>query len=105
MPEAILTNPPTGADFAATDGAYLAEIDGRLLTILRASDDKMITFYAGNAPQDFKACCKSHGAAEAIATYLRIAPYQASDGGRWLAGSYKPRKVAKIIADMLESVA
>lgn len=100
--EAISNKPETGADFAATDGNYLAEIDMRLLTIIRASDGRMIAFHGRDAVTDFRACCRSHGPARAIATYLRIAPYQAIGHGAWTDGPYADAgHAAAIITAML----
>lgn len=103
--EAFTNKPETGADFAATDGDYLAEINARLLTISRPSDGHMIVFYGRQAVDDFKSACRSHGAARAISTYLKIAPYQADDKGRWFEGCYKDGATVSRLIDGLLGVA
>lgn len=89
----------TGADFAATDGAHLAEIDGgNLLTISRATDGRALVFNGRELASSFKSSVASHGAARAIATYCRIAPYMAANNGAWQASPYKPGRVPAMIA-------
>jgi len=94
-----MTHTTTGADFAATDGQHLAEIDnGDLLTISRGCDGRALVFHGRKLASDFKSSVASHGAARAIATYCRIAPYMAADKGAWGASPYKPGRVPAMIA-------
>lgn len=96
-----MTRTKTGADFAATDGQHLAEIDGGdLLTISRACDGKALVFHGRKLASDFKSSVASHGAARAIATYRRIAPYVAHNAGAWQASPYKPGRVPLMIATL-----
>lgn len=87
------------ADFAVTDGQHLAEIDGQLLTICRASDGRALNFFGRDLCKGFRASVSSHGAARAIAVYIKLAPYQAS-GRDWQESPYKAGRVPLIIADM-----
>lgn len=94
-----MTHTTTGADFAATDGAHLAEIDGgNLLTISRATDGRALVFHGRELASSFKSSVASHGAARAIATFCRMAPYTAHNAGAWQASPYKPGRVPAMIA-------
>lgn len=88
------------ADFMATDGHYLAEIDGALLSIIRASDGAAIHFHGRAFVKAFRESVAGAGIAQAIRVYLKIAPYQAADKGRWSAGPYKAGRVPAIIAEL-----
>lgn len=90
---------PIPCDFAASDGLHLAEIDGGdLLTICRASDGKALVFHGRKLARDFRASVAGHGAARAIACYIKAAPYLAHNNGAWQESPYKAGKVPEIIA-------
>jgi hypothetical protein len=91
----------TCADFAVTDGLHLAEIDGALLTICRASDGRALNFHGRQFCKAFRDSVKGSGAARAIAVYIKLAPYQAA-GRDWQDSPYKAGRVSLLIADLQE---
>ena len=90
---------PLACDYAATDGAHLAEIDGALLTICRASDGRALNFHGRQFCKAFRDSVAYAGAAAAIRVYIKLAPYQAA-GRDWQDSPYKPGKVPEIIASL-----
>ncbi len=89
----------SAADYAVTDGLHLAEIDGPLLTICRASDGKALNFHGRSFCKAFRDSVKGSGAARAIAVYIKLAPYQAA-GRDWQESPYKRGRVPGMIAAM-----
>lgn len=94
----------SAADFAVTDGLHLAEIDGALLTICRASDGRALNFHGREFCKAFRDSVKGSGAAQAIRVYVKLAPYQA-EGRDWQESPYKPGRVPAMIRAMQEDVA
>ena len=92
------------ADFAVTDGLHLAEIDGALLTICRASDGRALNFHGREFCKAFRDSVKGSGAAQAIRVYIKLGPYQAQ-GRDWQESPYKPGRVPAMIRAMQEDVA
>lgn len=92
------------ADFAVTEGLHLAEIDGALLTICRASDGRALNFHGREFCKAFRDSVKGSGAAQAIRVYIKLAPYQAQ-GRDWQESPYKPGRVPAMIRAMQEDVA
>lgn len=90
---------PLACDYAVTDGRHLAEIDGDLLTICRASDGRALNFHGRQFCKAFRDSVKGSGAADAIRVYIKLAPYQAS-GRAWQDSPYKRGKVPEIIASL-----
>lgn len=89
----------SAADFAVTDGLHLAEIDGALLTICRASDGRALNFHGREFCKAFRDSVKGSGAAQAIRVYVKLAPYQAQGRG-WQESPYKAGRVSLLIADL-----
>lgn len=91
--------PVSAADYAVTDGLHLAEIDGALLTICRASDGRALNFHGRALCKAFRDSVAYAGAAQAIRVYIKLAPYQAA-GRDWQDSPYKSGRVPGIIAAM-----
>lgn len=94
----------SAADFAVTDGLHLAEIDGALLTICRASDGRALNFHGREFCKAFRDSVKYAGPEQAIRVYVKLAPYQAQ-GRDWQESPYKPGRVPALIRAMQEDVA
>lgn len=89
----------SAAGYAVTDGAYLAEIDGALLTICRASDGRALNFHGRKFCQTFRESVAYAGIERAIAVYIKLAPYQAQ-GRDWQESPYKRGRVPAMIQAM-----
>lgn len=87
------------ADYAVTDGLHLAEIDGALLTICRASDGRALNFHGRKFCQTFRESVAYAGVKCAIAVYVNLAPYQAQGRG-WQDSPYKRGRVPAMIQAM-----